>query len=323
MAIIKPTQAPPTYSTLPMAAFTVGSQAYHDIYVRLGDNHYVKILKQGDIFDESIFKNYREKGVTHFHIHKSNQLHYATELSFGTTKIIRNPSVSFETKVAEVTRQGIVTAEFLKTTPNLGPEEAQFALGYVKNTFTLADEIKAKTEGKNIDSYLKSAAQSEHIVSVTSFSAILARKLGFETEKSAQIIGLAAVFHDVALFQKNPELISMREADMTPEQKQTYYDHPTEGAKILSAIPNIDPTVPQIVANHHRRRDGTGFPKQVDAATPQNMKLAEIVGICEAYFDFVSGFKDDKNFKIKIEMAVFGGFSPEVADQLRPLISIV
>jgi len=100
-----------------------------------------------------------------------------------------------------------------------------------------------------------------HPFDVAVFSVAIALAMG---EKARILdIGLGALLHDVgmALVSVAPDA-SYREGEgLAPEDAKKMYAHPELGVKVLRQHPRISAFTKAIVAQHHERMDGSGYPR--------------------------------------------------------------
>ncbi|MGE5587924.1 MAG: HD-GYP domain-containing protein [Clostridia bacterium] len=100
-----------------------------------------------------------------------------------------------------------------------------------------------------------------HPFDVAVFSVAIALALG---EKARIVdIGVGALLHDVgmALVPVDPE-VSYREGEgLSPESAKAMRAHPELGVKVLRQHPRISAFTKAIVAQHHERMDGSGYPR--------------------------------------------------------------
>jgi len=118
-----------------------------------------------------------------------------------------------------------------------------------------------------------------HMVNVAILAMTTARSLGVEGEP-LRALGMAAMLHDIGKVRVPVEILNKPEA-LTPAERAIIRRHPTDGAAILRASPDM-PRLAAIVAfEHHLRRDGTGYPEGV-RRNPINLATV-LCGITDSY----------------------------------------
>jgi HD-GYP domain-containing protein (c-di-GMP phosphodiesterase class II) len=90
---------------------------------------------------------------------------------------------------------------------------------------------------------------------------------------------LAALLHDVGKIAV-PSAILKKPGPLDEDEMELIRAHPLWGAKLLAAVPGLEP-VAVIVRLHHERWDGTGYPDGIEG---ERLPLASrIVATCDAY----------------------------------------
>ncbi|MFO1020652.1 MAG: HD domain-containing phosphohydrolase [Planctomycetales bacterium] len=77
-------------------------------------------------------------------------------------------------------------------------------------------------------------------------------------------LGVAALLQDLgllALRTAHREAAEVPHADLSNPQSQRFLQHPTIGAAIVAGLADVPPIIPQLIAQHHERLDGTGSPR--------------------------------------------------------------
>jgi HD-GYP domain-containing protein (c-di-GMP phosphodiesterase class II) len=280
------------------ANFLSGSVSFFDLFVRLRQGKYVKILNARDTFDVERLEYYRTKGLTHFWIKKETQKMYIDFCSKLATKIINTKGINNSVKINMTLNQGQEVIGFLSRN-GLDESSLSFATAYSENVTLLIKNI-AK-DNKAINALLKNVAAFEHAAGTAMICGLMARQAQLDSAQSVNILGLAATLHDVGLYKEksiyenDPEnRVCQEEIDIELELEntkisqsrrkellKTYHERPQKGVEICQSIKNIDPDVIQIIAHHHERTDGSGFPNKISGAAIN--PLAQILSITDEF----------------------------------------
>lgn len=119
-----------------------------------------------------------------------------------------------------------------------------------------------------------------HPLLVLFFSLLICRKLGWESERTINAIGMASLLHDIGMSSLPDEIRQIPPEDMTREQFEIYQRHPVYGAEILQNFPKISAPVIQIVLQHHEK-NGKGFPNQLSDL--KIYPLAKLLSLSDHY----------------------------------------
>ena len=104
----------------------------------------------------------------------------------------------------------------------------------------------------------KDETTHDHLRRVQVYAMEVAKELGL-SELDVQALQAAALLHDIGKLAV-PEYILSKPGRLTPEEFERIKVHPAIGAEILDRVRFPYPVVP-IVAAHHEKWDGTGYPK--------------------------------------------------------------
>jgi hypothetical protein len=113
------------------------------------------------------------------------------------------------------------------------------------------------------------------------FCAWLGALLGAERALPAEEIGalfLAGLLHDLGLLHIEPELVD-KKSEISAREWSVIQRHVPVGAGIACSLAGLPARVARVIAQHHERADGSGYPA---GSTEQDIDpLAAIVGLCD------------------------------------------
>jgi len=108
----------------------------------------------------------------------------------------------------------------------------------------------------------------------------LAEQIGREmgmSEPDITVLGLAAGVHDIGHVAV-PVMLRNRPEPLTEDQRKHVELHPQAGRRILGSLEEVS-LIPAIVAQHHERLDGSGYPDGLREA--QILSEARIIGVAD------------------------------------------
>lgn len=117
-----------------------------------------------------------------------------------------------------------------------------------------------------------------HAMNVTVLSLLIGKGIG-ALEDEMKDLGLGAILHDVGIADVPARV--MRNPNRTASEEQFYRGHTGFGIKAVAGIRDVATSVKNIIACHHERWDGKGFPNGL--AQSKIPKLARIVAIANRY----------------------------------------
>jgi len=116
------------------------------------------------------------------------------------------------------------------------------------SAFTWLKEMKRR------DSYMY-----HHALGCSIWAASFGRHLGLERSE-LQTLALGGLLCDVGKIRLPPELLTKQE-DLTGPEAALVMLHVEHGLEILDDVPGVSPKIIEIVATHHERHDGSGYPR--------------------------------------------------------------
>ena len=135
-------------------------------------------------------------------------------------------------------------------------------------------DLKELLEIRNIDSYV-----SVHSVNVCVFSIVLGIRLGMD-EKALYHLAAGALLHDIGKVLIAYSVVN-KQGELTLDEYRLYCTHVDEGAIFARHAEFISPQVAAIIAQHHERLDGSGYPNQLTAK--ESSILSQIVTVADSY----------------------------------------
>ena len=119
----------------------------------------------------------------------------------------------------------------------------------------------------------------DHSLDVAAHVMIFGRALGLG-EESIATLGMAGMLQDVGKLRL-PVRLLQKSGPLTPREYEIFKAHVDYSLQILSAAPNVQQQMLDIVARHHERYDGSGYPAGLRGDAVGLM--AEVAGICDVY----------------------------------------
>ena len=123
-----------------------------------------------------------------------------------------------------------------------------------------------------------------HVLDTCILSLVVAVESGLDETMQAHL-GAGALLHDEG-YVRLPRNLVRRRDECSEQERALLQQHPKLGITLLTEEPGIHEEVKRIVAEHHERIDGSGFPAGRKNETVS--QLAKIVGIVDWYDGMVS-----------------------------------
>jgi HD-GYP domain-containing protein (c-di-GMP phosphodiesterase class II) len=119
-----------------------------------------------------------------------------------------------------------------------------------------------------------------HSINVSILSIFQAESLGM-SGKMLHDIGLAALLHDVGKLFIPPEILE-KKGTLDESEFTAMSNHPAYGTAYLARINGLARIAPIVAFEHHRKYDGTGYPKLKMGAKQQHPG-SQIVAIADVF----------------------------------------
>ena len=129
-------------------------------------------------------------------------------------------------------------------------------------------------EMKQRDSYTY-----QHALGCAIWAASFGRHLGLEREE-LRLLAMGGMLCDVGKAKLPPELL-VKQAPLTAAEVQQLRDHVRLGMEVLGINATLSPVITEIVATHHERYDGSGYPRGLKG--DQIPIFGRILGIVDSY----------------------------------------
>ncbi len=302
------------YMAISALDFLSGTKSIFDVFVKLGQNRFIKLLQSGDSFTPDRLENYIKKGVTHFYIRKDMHEAYVAYCDHLATSLLKHVGAPVDLKISQVLNAG---DETLKLLIQQGVSDASLRLAshFVTNVNDLVRHLGV-AENDLIRQFMASPQDYEHGVGTAMVAAVLSQTLEIQQDRPVQIVGMAALFHDIGLVNESAAVRAEDETLMTEEEKKSYREHPRKGAELLSKLKSFEPAAIQAIEQHHCRLGGRGFPERRVGSVS---KVGEIVAISDEFQRVLQKKKKNPSLNLVLEMEayVFGGFSKQIVYGFR------
>ncbi len=256
------------YRRIKAKRFLNFQEAHCDIFIKLGDSKYVKLINKKENYNSVFVERYINKGAHYFYILKEDYQHFndifgslvfeklkvAEELPFEVQVVAELAAYEHTLKYAR--EFGITEETALKVR-----KAVDFSLKNLEEIPNFEQQLENILRGR---SYL-----SEHSLFLSYVASQICLKTSWGNQQALEKLTMAAILHDVALEDdalarirsiKEPTFLKLNK-----KEQEKVKDHPGGAVKIISEGKSIFPDVETIVLQHHERPDQSGFPKGIGA----------------------------------------------------------
>lgn len=261
--------------------FLGGRPAIFDIFIRLGQNKYIRILNKGAIIDPVRIKNYKKKySLTYLYFKTDERIFYINYINTMIEKSCKDKSL--EQKLDLI---GGASQKYLEEiqVQGLNPLIYEEGVRLANNTLEILSNMSS------INSALEKLSKENisHQFLATIYAVSIAKNIDWAGKKTLENILMGCLIHDIGLVrlkchQKNP---NFKVSELSKSELEEYKSHPSLGYELLKTMSHIPEAVKQIVLQHHENIDGSGYPNGL--SSQKIYPLAKIVNLANYFATLV------------------------------------
>jgi HD superfamily phosphohydrolase YqeK len=305
------------YISIPIQRFNFSPKIFFDVFIRAGEK-YLKIHGAGSSLPEEQLRNYFKKGVTHLYFQRNPHLRCLEYCNLLERTFLTNSGLSSSVKISTTLNRGFSALEVLRNHRKIVENQVEEIIEFTNDVRRLLSSLNLD-KSDDVQAIMQNIAAYEHSLGTMMIALMLAKPLNLEYEQSAEILGLASFLHDIGLSRMPPAVQSEDIKQMIGDQKELYHQHPALGAQLLRDSGSVHPVAIQVVAQHHERRNGSGFPNQLIGQ--QIHKLSEIVAFSDELVRLIQARPGVPLLKVvqEMETSYVDSFSLQIMDAFQKL----
>jgi HD-GYP domain-containing protein (c-di-GMP phosphodiesterase class II) len=264
-------------------SFMSGNLAIFDYYIRLKENHFVKIVKRGENIDPARVIKYSRDGVKHLYFLTKDRRTYINYMNELMKASLGSPEQNNKVILSQIKN---VSEKFMEEIHSRGlkPDLVEESKALSGNMYQYVRKIDSLKEV--MDQFEKAyPAKHAHSFLVAFFSCVICKNLSWVGTRTLESITLGAFLHDIGLLKLPEALRDRNPSTLNKDEFAKYQEHCRIGADLLNSIPEISQQVVQIVNQHHERINGTGYPNGLNGL--RIYPLAKIVALADDFCDLI------------------------------------
>ncbi len=267
-----------------LSDFFTGSIVLFDVFIRLGKNHYVKILHHGQRFDRAVLKKYSVKNVEHLYFPTAQRQEYIKKVNELLEYLLQKNSITTQKKfkVIKGVAQQYIDEVYLKGVDNSLMEEGNKIIDSIYHFLSRdagVNSLLREFEEVNPQVY-------SHQFLVMFFSVLVCKNLSWVSEATINIVAQGAILHDIGKVKLPADIQNLTYEQMSSRQRELYKTHPKLGLELLDRFAIISESVKQIVYQHHELVTGEGFPLGLSGI--KLYPLGKVVGFVNCFANKMS-----------------------------------
>ena len=246
----------------PIDLFLRFNKAPCDVYLRLAEEKYVKIVNSGAIIILETVQKYYEKGVTELFVSNDDYYNFSDALvdimtstgkiteTLPTDRVIQNLQTGYKVFKAQLQDIG------------LSPQVVDLAHATVENTVSL---LRRHPQLDDLLSGLEASASGlfGHSLLTSYLAYAIAHKTEWVSEQTLQKLTMASFLHDIMLDDESGFAMECDRELSQSNMSAVFYDHPIKTAEMARQIKGLPSDLDHIIMQHHERPDGLGFPRKM------------------------------------------------------------
>lgn len=268
--------------------FLSGKGVLFDVFIKISEGKYLKILHAGDSFSMDRIEKYKkEKNVTMLYFHQKDRQKYIQYSNFIVKNLVGSDKVSTKVKVGLLKglSQTMIEEAF---SVGLKPQVVDQAKEVCENVYQMiekqGDLYQALKDLNDLD-----PDAFTHAFLTSLYSSAIIKQFDWQSKLTIETVAMACMFHDIGKLKMSKETVRLRPENMMSEQLEQYHNHPVWGVEIIQGNRLINNSVKQIILQHHEFFDGTGFPGGL-----KRSKIQTLSNICALANQFAHVLQDEK-----------------------------
>jgi response regulator RpfG family c-di-GMP phosphodiesterase len=244
-----------------------------DLFIKLSNQKYVKILDKNDFYDNETICKYLDKSVTEFFVTNEDYVLFIQEsintifhrLNSINEDINSDIEVSshekFSTQLAavNVVQNKVVQLGLDKSIIELMDKTVETCLISLKKDERINSMIQKIMRGT---SYIY-----EQSLLCTYLVADMAKSMSWSSKEIYDKLCFASLLHNVCLQNDQAAMLEFKLPHEMSEKERGEFekikDHPLQAAKIVKNCKNLPLGLEVIIAQHHERPDSQGYPQKL------------------------------------------------------------
>lgn len=269
---------------VPKDFFFEGMPLPASVYLKLNPGNYLLIGKKGDKAAFSKMHVYNRPDTV-LYVKNLEYVPLIQHVTGMTERVLKEKSVPDAVKIKFLTG---LTEDAVNTLEKSGFTSVSKIQKVSHMLIVMAQQMPAFDEAMKILENLP-RGNSKHGMTTCLISMLLCEEMNINLPLAQEKVALGALLHDIGLNFVPKAILEKPKHLWTPEEMQTYEQHPLKGIEILREVKDIPSDVILIIAEHHENAQGTGFPKKL-----RDIKISPLARIVALANYFANLLFDEK-----------------------------
>ncbi len=238
----------------------------YNLYIKLPDGRFVVVLRKGNLIDKDRLQKYAAKGVSTL---------FASEFEL-TDAVGVDASIAQEAAKLEALEK--VSEAVFDELRVMGVTEASFnhakAISKAVRGMLYRDPVLSEA----FDKFQALGREDvRHSLMVSALSTVLVSSMEWVKPATHENVAMGALLHDFGKFMLPKAILDAEPAMLSSNDRKIFEGHAEAGRALLAQVRTIPEDIQMIVAHHHERSDGSGYPAGIKDVYIH--PLARVVGL--------------------------------------------
>lgn len=285
------------YLPVPLACVPPESLAKLAIYIRSKEGYSLYTSKDLHFSQNDVLR-LQESNVEYVYVSVKDHREYYQTIEQAIDQIISSSNIKEEKKSEILYNTSIELSNQLLSAPP-GKEELRRSTNVARATVNLIMKDK-QAFGRLYEVFNHDFYTASHLVNVCGMSITLAQEMGLVDVDILQHIGTGGLLHDIGKIFISENLLNNAEK-LTNEQFDMMKTHVDHGIQHLETVMILPDEIRAVIAEHHERMDGSGYPKGLkqDQISP----LGRLAGVVDT-FDAMTSVRPYRDHTYSVEEAL-------------------
>lgn len=220
----------------------------YNLYIKLSDGRFLAVLRKGGAVDRERLQKYALKGVTTLFASEQELVDaVGSEVAKADTGKLEalekvSEAVFDELKILGVTEASFNHAKAIgKAVRGMLERDTQLSAAFAKFQELGREDVR-------------------HSLMVSALSTILVSSMEWVKPATHENVAMGALLHDFGKFMLPAEILNANPMSLSTNDRKILEGHAETGRALLAQVKVVPEDVQMIVAHHHERADGSGYP---------------------------------------------------------------
>ena len=299
------------FLALPISDFFTVSQYPYDVFILDPPDH-MNLFAQKATEIDPMYLN-RATSLSQFLYVKENDVSQTKQSLSQTRANFIDQDLPFNWKTSEVMANARDVLNEMKSA-GMNEQLVEYTQSMLGDLFKLISKIDSD-EG-SIYGMIDKARRCDRSVFCASYSILICKQLGFERTATLEILGLASVLQDIALY-RTPfgDLSDKTLSSLAEEERGTYAQHPVLSADLVAHHTDVPHVTLQVIRQQHERKDKSGFPNRVGGN--QLHPMGEILSLINSYYEVSKAITEDAQIIQELQKNIFPHYSDNIIQAFK------